>query len=475
MILPSTSQHRISTTILLTFCISWAFLLYIALTSHMIIFHDSLGYESLGKAVHEQGWEFFFKTGPQREPIYFGLIALSMSIAQQLAIPSYQPALMLLQLLLLMSTQVLAFLILRKIKVHDYIIAGAILYLGFSPVIVNSAFILWSEIVTYPLMLLLILAYAACLHHIQQGPHQRLINSICLGSVFGLLLVLNMFVKGAFEIIAPALMLPIFMKSVQALRLKQPVLFKRSIVVLCACLFTFYAPILSYKWANLKYNGNFTFTSRVSSALYGNIARRMATLDSKKWLAALAYVLPNEELCHRLYGQNECFYWGEIQGIIISKAKEREFDQQNLTLEQRNKDFIKLSLQKVTSNPLQYVSLAFLEGLKMVFWEGMGITYIVYPNLVAQLYAYKPLEYALKYGMPIVTVWALVYLTTLAWTRRKQTTEAQAIIFALFNTLVIYIGAYTPFFIHGRYALPIAPLYVICIALWLNSFLTKKT
>jgi len=62
------------------FLLSLVYWLYLSVTVHMAIVFDSINYVALGKMLYAHGWIDYFKTGPNREPLYPLLIALSMHI-----------------------------------------------------------------------------------------------------------------------------------------------------------------------------------------------------------------------------------------------------------------------------------------------------------------------------------------------------------------------------------------------------------
>jgi len=130
----------------------WLYWLYLFLASQMEIAMDASGYEILGSRIYQQGWDEYFRTGPNREPLYPFVISLAMRIGDFFSWP-YPAVQKTFQILMLGFSQLLALRILRTLKVNQIVRAFVILYLGFSPALVNSAFSLFSEILTYPLML----------------------------------------------------------------------------------------------------------------------------------------------------------------------------------------------------------------------------------------------------------------------------------------------------------------------------------
>ena len=63
------------------FLIPLIYWIYLLFSSQMVIQYDSLDYEQLGRILKQDGWLEYFKTGPNREPIYPLLISWAMRIA----------------------------------------------------------------------------------------------------------------------------------------------------------------------------------------------------------------------------------------------------------------------------------------------------------------------------------------------------------------------------------------------------------
>src|SRR3990167_10242285 len=78
----------------------WAYLFF---TTRMFISADAIGFERLGDVIYRNGWVEFFKTGPNREPLYPLTIAISMYWADCLNI-SYQTIQKIFHIFLLFTT-----------------------------------------------------------------------------------------------------------------------------------------------------------------------------------------------------------------------------------------------------------------------------------------------------------------------------------------------------------------------------------
>src|SRR5262245_4838131 len=62
--------------------LSLCYWVYLYFTTKMMVVFDSVGYENAGRLIFEKGWREYFVTGPEREPVYIFLIALSMKLGQ---------------------------------------------------------------------------------------------------------------------------------------------------------------------------------------------------------------------------------------------------------------------------------------------------------------------------------------------------------------------------------------------------------
>ena len=141
--------------IMAAFLLSFCYWIYLALTSHMIIQFDAIGYEHLGSRIHNQEWIEYFRTGPNREPLYPLLISLSKDLGNVLSVP-FSTIQTFIQVILLFSTQLLVYLFLKKFDINTVISALTLFYIGVSPALVNATFSLFSEIASFPIVLGLI-------------------------------------------------------------------------------------------------------------------------------------------------------------------------------------------------------------------------------------------------------------------------------------------------------------------------------
>ena len=90
-------------------------------------------------------------------------------------------------------------LIMRRCKIRTWIISVTLLYMGFSPAMVNSALSLYSEIAVYPFLLGIILFVAAAWQSLCAGIPGYKILPYATG--FALCFIVSTLTKAAFELI----------------------------------------------------------------------------------------------------------------------------------------------------------------------------------------------------------------------------------------------------------------------------------
>src|SRR5437867_3879842 len=140
-----TKRFLFNLPLLACFLIPIGYWIYLLLTAKTIIVFDSVEYEHLGNMLYHQGWVEYFKTGPNREPLYPLFIAFSMKLADVFSLP-YILILKVIQISILFLSQCLIYRLLKRLQIRETIVGLTILYWGISPAIVNSALSLYSEV-----------------------------------------------------------------------------------------------------------------------------------------------------------------------------------------------------------------------------------------------------------------------------------------------------------------------------------------
>jgi len=443
----------------------------------MFIIYDSDGYQYLGRLLVSDGWVEYIRLGPAREPFYPFLISIAMKIANYFSI-SYLPIQITIQLLFLLISQILTLKLLKKLNINSTLCVLTILYIGFSPAIINSAIILWSEIAVYPFVLSIILISSTAWQKIQsynnKGKKKQYLQTVFLAALLGISFVLSTFVKTIFELIV-CVFFPIYfvliIKSLVKRRKVQAINF--TIFLICFFIISL-VPINLFKYANKKLNGTFALRNTGPWALYGNTERRLKKLTSEKFFSAVAYAV-NPNVCSLLPNPSSCAYWHYTTSDIIGRNKSSELKKSGMTNNEIDKTLLKLSLDQMREKPFQSILLIGVESIKMIFWEKPKLGFAVYPSWIEKIFKNKIFNVTLIASMALLTFFAVLYLFIHLWRQRKQIflineVNTELIILTnIFFLIVPFITLHSFFFILPRYALPISFLYLILIAYFIQQ------
>ena len=446
---------------LFAFGISFIYWIYLLCTSQTEIKWDSIDYQSLGNMIHHQGWSEFFRTGPNREPLYPFLVSISMRLADGLHI-HYLKMLAVLQFTLLFLTQFFTLKILQKINIKPLLTAIVILYIGISPALINCALSLYSEI----LIIMLIPAAVFIISYIFTNIHDYSLPKIATwGFILGIVLLTLTFTKGIFEISGPLIILSSILMLKRFHKTKN--LFKKYVVLIFVCLLTFYAGLSSYKSINKNTNGVYTLTNRGAWALYGYAARRVEPLTRERLLTALAYV-PGEGACSMLFGNEKCYFWSIFSSDTFGMGKLQEITNLGFQGEALDKEMLRLAFQKVQSNPIQYLFFTALEGFKIFFWESTKLGFVIYPTWLTTLYDQILFKNALRLFMAGFSLAGICYLIRMMWRNYRPDSKMDdgqfIMLFFLLSLIVFYTAVYSLFLLGARYSVPMAPLFLCGIA-----------
>ncbi len=458
-------MNRFPSTICLAFILPLFYWTYLAAHSSMIMRYDATEYESLAKMIDQKGWEEYLRTGPHREPLYPGIISIAMRLADFLGTP-YQTIQKFIQILFLLITQFLTCKLLTKLKIHPTLSAFILLYLGFSPAIVNSAFSLYSEIITYPLILGIVLLNVQAWKYIH-SPHSAGVALLALS--LGILFILIASVKAIFELILPLSMLGYYLLAVHSCIRGHKKILIHTILFLTIIFSTFHTWIFYYKSINLKYNGHFITIDRGPWAIYGNAERRTQKLKVKDYLAALTYVA-GENVCKNIFGDSAWVFWSFRSSDDFGQAKRDELINSGTPRSEIDSKLISLTARKIFEHPGQYGILMAIESLKMFFWESTKIGYVEYPLWMQHLFDTTIFKNGLRLLVFLGSFLSCCCLIQYIASNRsglfeKETSDGTLnLFFLIFILLLSYIGIHSFFFILPRYALPIAPLFLVVIA-----------
>ena len=455
-------KNTVSTSILVCF-VYWMYLLF---NSQPQASCDALGYELLGRYIYNQGWAEYFKTGPNREPLYPFIIAFSMKAGEAFSV-SYYKIQIFLQILMLLATQLLSLVILRKLGVSKILQIAVILYLGFSPAIVNSAFSLFSEIVVLPLVLGIILISVFLFKNIGRALYVKL---IAYSGAFSALFLLATFAKGVFRyVFIIFLLFYIFEGSLYLLR-KKIRAFNEILFFTAASFIFFNGFFFLYKGLNLKYNGNFEFTDRYGSLLYGNALKRSEKLNTRIFLAHLASI-PGEGVASIFFEPEEVKYCG------FERADYLRSQVSHLT----DREIVPLAYRLFLKRPCQYILFMGIESARMFFWETTSLGFVQYPLRLQKLFDFRIFRDGIRLVMSLLTITSFFWLAVEVIKKRKilfkaelTESEPEQLLFFMLMLIASYIGMHSLFSVVTRYALPIAPLYLITSACFLNNLMQRR-
>lgn len=460
--------------------IFWAFVLpflywtYLLFSTTMDIEADAFRYKELAVGIYKGGWHGFFQFEPKNVPLYPFIISLSMRIADLLSI-SYLKVQTCIQIFILFASQVLLYKILTTLKIQRNIVAAVIFYFGFSPAIVNSAFSLYCEIITYPLILALLLTFVSAWQYVlKKQPEKIFISSLFLAILFVLLVL----VREVFEYVLILFVLAFLCFSFYFLIKRQ---WKESINILLLTLTTFFvfqAALIPYRQMNYKYNGYTSLVSKGPSAMYGNAVVRTKKLTTREVLTFLANI-PGDNVCQNIFNKQECLAWLSYKKIGPNKIK--ELQGQGISNHQINSTLYKLSLEKIFKNPFQFTFLTIAEGFKMFFWESTQAGFVTYPPWLLKIFAFLPFKNGIRLFAFLLTVFSIFYIVQYLWKNKRKLFDIHQnknnemmFLFFILALILINIILHSPFYIVVRYAFPLAPLYLIAIAFTFQKLIFKE-
>lgn len=471
---PETS--RLNFPIYCAFALSFIYWGYLLLTSKMVIVFDAMIFEHLGTLIYHSGWIEFFKTGPHNEPLFPLLISFSMRVADFFSVP-YQIVQAGIHILILFSTQLLTLFILSQINISKSIKALVVLYMGISPILVNAAFSLWSEIAALPfvpgIILVGVQSWGAILGH----KHKK---TILWGLCFAFIFIVMVSVKALFEYIFVAFMAPYLVLLFRSFIKKERKVFISALLFLVATLSVFNSYLFFYKSLNQKYNGHFMLADRGPWIFYGNAMRRAEPLTFKRFAAYLAFVA-GDNVCYNLFDKSDCDFWSFYTINNIGLPKLKELESGGVPGGEIDSVMLALAKEKILENPLQQTLLVFIEGFKMLFWESTRIGYVSYPPWLQKVFEFAPFKSGLRLLSFLITLISLIYTLRHVIRSKDQVFRYQDpqnrgthILFFSLVFIMSYIGFYSLFNISARFASLLVSLYLIMIAFTIQKTMLKQ-
>lgn len=440
----------------------WVF--YNAIFSGTILYFDAFSYDSLGQIITQGKFADYFSQGPSREPLYPIFVAINMLLAKALQVP-YLAMLLLTQVLVLLTAQLMMARIFERIKLNDCLAALLLLYFVFSPTILRSSLIMYSEILTYPFMLL---ACSLCVKAWDDGIKKYQMNALFLGLSFLPLI----FIKGIFELIGPIII--VFVSIGLYGRLKS----KKILIFLLVALAAFIVPVNAYKMINKIYNGQFTFTNRGSWALYGTTARRVLPTSTEENVAQRYYVLPDKSVCEAKVNKAACDHWFYALSDDLGLKKYQELLDQKLAPKDIDRELVTLSLELMWQHPFKTFNGIFWEGAKLLFWEYPSWGMVILPREIKAFYEHSFLYPIFLYGINglsvVMFIGSLIFAGTFLFFRMHKSSLAQTWLMGSLLLCCVYMFAHAFFFLNERNALSLVPIFIIIIGSFCKCVFTKE-
>jgi hypothetical protein len=469
-------QNSLPPVMLGVFLLSLLYWGYLALNTSMGISCDAIDYQKFGRLIQQHGFiPAYFENGPRNEPLYPLLVALSMQL-EGISGVAYTRILAGAGVLILLLTQIMVYTLLRRLNIRTGICAAVLAYMGFSPALTNTAFSLYSEIITYPWILGIILSAAPAWRAIHRCGS---VKTTLYGILWALLFLGATAVKSPFEIIFLFALSPFLWLMVKAIRERKKTIVMNVLFFLLSSVIVFETGILSYKNLNQVYNGHFALTDRAGWAFYASCARRAEKLTWKRLATAAAYI-PGKGFCERIFGPDQCFFWGleTLNGFGLNKLKEVKQETPPGEVDSR---LMTLSKEKIFERPAQFFLLMSFDGLKMFFWESTKIGFVEYPPWLSRIYDLPLLKDMLRLVVSLLSLAAFLFLAVMIskelgelFTCTVPPDPKIVIHFFLFLVLFVFIGLYSLFFTTPRFALPMIPLYIISIGIMADNIYARS-
>jgi tetratricopeptide (TPR) repeat protein len=441
----------------------WAYLFF---TTQFVVVFDAEGYEESGRLIAHQGWAEFLRHGPGREPMFAGLVALSMHLGNWFGI-SYHYPLKVIGFLFLLLTMIFSFRLMSLLSVRSSIAALTVLYMGLSPVMTNSSIRLWSEFAAYPWVVLAVIWTIKSWKYLSEGRWEYL-RTVQYAALTALMFLLVMSVKAVAEGILFFYLWPFYWQIMSSWRSKNLLKARHAAVFCLVVLAVFEGVVGAYRTCNYFYNGHFTYTTRGDWAFYGNTARRMQPLTPES-LGAAAASVPGMGLCTSLYSPKDCEFWSAHHSDDMYVQKLIDLNHRGITGEAASRYYVQSSIQMLLSNPLQALLLMAVEAHKMFFWES-SVDFVTYPDWLDRILHTAGFSYSLRIIFSFLSWPAFIFAFYYIFRRQKHKDQQQDL-FWVANFVFWYMAVYSLFFIVDRYSFPLISLFLVLIASLMDRLL----
>ncbi len=520
--------HRLKTNPLtiFVFAILFSYWTYLYFHTTTEITLDAVGYENFARQVYEHGWTSYYQNGPNREPLYIGFIAYSMKLADWLHCP-YLAIVRFLQIAILFITILLTNTLLLKLEVRTWLRLATIFYLCVYPAIINSTFSLFSEIISYPFILAIILLTTRVWTTIENNSSPRLVYE---SAALGILLIGLTLSKALFEYILILFLSPFFFLFLKSVVEKKGKIALRIFTFIFITFLLFFGTLHQLKLFNKRVNGIYSYSDR-GWLLLGNTDRRTNPFDAKQTLIALSYV-PGEGVCRQSFNPADCYLWSTmssdtlsyyIRNLLLNHATRQQqlFDEKAFleklayqpgnkdcrkvldenechmweimpektreryrsmlaspdggTLAHLNKRIIRYCLKRMFQHPVSYSTYYFIETPKVFFWESTQIGTVTYPTGIKHFYDNVFFKNGLRLLLALLSLFSFLYCVFIVIKNFRgifiSVPKKPSVTLIFF--VVMMISSFT--LLHAliqiipRYIFSIVPLFVAIIGLSLND------
>jgi len=449
--------------------------LYLFFVTQPILVFDGIGYQQLGQLIFEKGFGAYLHSGPNREPLFPLLVALSMWMGKHWHI-AYQYPLRLMGLTSLLVTMLMVQRLMMLLNINRVVSALVILCLGFSPAILNSTLWLWSEFAAYPFVVLIVWWAIKSWKLLEgQGNSTKFLGQVFWhGFMVALFFIGLMCVKAVVQVVILLYLAPYMVRFVSQVKKYGWTKARPWLVFMISVLLVFEGFVQGYEWLNFKANGHYQFTNRGEGAFYSNTARRMEPLTFKRLGAELIFTV-DEDLCVRVFGYPDCAFWSARHSDDISDAKAKEFENLHLTGRQMTRYYIHQGLGLMMANPLQALLTMLIEAHEFFFWETPA-NFVAYPDWMDQFIYNARFNFVLKlitaffcWAGFVAAAWILLRRRNSGWLTRDE----GIVLWFAFSFIFWYAAAYSLFFILDRYAFPVVSLMFVLVSFVLNRLWQK--
>lgn len=469
--------QKIHTPPWVAFALSYIYWTYLGCITVMEIRHDATMYQNLGSIIYRDGMIAFFQTDKSNVILLPLLISFAHHLADVLPF-SHIKIQTFLQILWLGFAQFLLYKFLILLRLRKAIIFVIVLYFGFSPALVNSALSSWSEVLTYPFVLgIILLSYRSW----QKLPSGNIKDMLFHGFLIAALFFGVSMAREVYEYVLFIYLFFYFLFTLKFLFSREWKAARNCLILLTSVFCLYQAFTYPYKALNFKYLGYKSLTFKGGVSVYGATYARTKKLTTQEILSFLAYI-PGEHVVKKLFGEEAFRTWYFYQ-YDYGPEKANELAAQGVPPGEADKILYQLGIKNILRNPLQYMWMTMGEGSKMLFWESTQIGFVTYPPWLRNILYATLFKNTLRLLLFLLTTFSLYFSICYAWRHRGslhalQKADTLNPVAALFFTLILIFAniiLHAPFIIETRYALPIAPLYLMLIGFAWNILSSSDT